>query len=566
MNTKPHYGGAFLLLMNEKLIQQLTSAGRLSEGQLAIEQLLLTDPGNSSAWELLFLINVAKNDKDAALDSINHLLALEKNSSDAWMNKGNLLHEMGHDHEAIRSFDKSIELNPNSSFAHSNKSNSLLKINKIQEAIESCDKAISLNENNQDAWMNKGNCYLYIGNLNEAEFLFNKAISISPNSFKAWINLARTLNANNQDIKAINIYEQALKINPKFAQAYINLGYTHNRLGDYINAINNYEIACEIDKNIIPAAKWNMALIYLANGRFEKGWELYENRWLMEEFKDQIINLESKKWDGVENIKGKIILIYSEQGLGDVIQFSRFLKILINFGANVIFQAPVTLVKLLKTLSNELQIISTLDQVPDHDYNLPLMSLPLKLKIFNTNLFENESYLKSPDINFKNIIKCDKPNIGIAWSGNSLHKNDIHRSIEFNKLITFINKWKKYFSFHSLQKEYKRNELDQLKVLEVIDYSSHLHDFSSTADLINQMDLIICVDTSIAHVSGAIGKPTWLLLAKPADFRWLIDRSDTPWYSSVKLYRQTTAGDWNSVLQAVDADLSKKLREKSNKI
>jgi tetratricopeptide (TPR) repeat protein len=561
VNSKPHFGGAFLLLMYEKLIEQLVAAGRLDEGRKAIEELLRKEPENSSAWNILFLIHIEIGDKQSALKVINRFLTLENNSAVGWMNKGNVLHEIGMDREAIESYDKSISLNPQSSYVYSNKSNSLLKINQYEEALNSCDFAISLDSKNSEAWMNKANCYLKIGDLNQAEICIRKSLDINAYSSKAWLNFARILNAKNQDDEAIKYYQKSIELNPSFAQAYINLGYTFNRIGDNDRALYFYEKACDLDKNIIPAAKWNMALIHLSLGNWQKGWELYENRWFMDEFKNQFIKLNSKNWNGIDEINGKIIFIYAEQGLGDVIQFCRFLKQLVNLGAKVIFQSPEVLINLISTLSEKVTIISTKQEIPKHDYNLPLLSLPLKLKIFNVNLFGKESYLKSTKVLKNEAIHQNKINIGIAWNGNRFHKNDIHRSIDLEIVSKFIEKWKDKIIFHSLQKEYRENELNKFKKLEIIDHSSHLNDFEDTASLINKMDLIISVDTSVAHVSASIGKPTWILLAKTADFRWLIDSTDSPWYSSVKLYRQPTAGGWDTVFQAVDSDLYKKFEK-----
>jgi len=462
------------LEMSYSIINQLEKAGRLNEGVVALEKVIEIDSLNVEAIEILFQIQLKLGNKLAALAAINKLLVIQPESANNWMNKGNLLHELKKDNESLECFKKSIEINNTNSLAFSNQANSYLELGKLQEALTSCETAIRLDDKNRDGWMNKANVLFKMNRLDEAEINARFAVKISPKTPEPFVNLGRILNAKNLDLEAITCYENALMINPNFNQALINLGYTYTRLGKTDIAIKAYESAAKNDSNLSPGALWNMALIYLSLGNWQKGWELYENRWLMDEFKNQIIKLNSKAWNGNDEIKGKRIFIYSEQGFGDIIQFCRFLKILLSKGAVVIFQCPDVLINLLRTLSDKIIIISKKQEIPKHDYNLPLLSLPLKLQIFDAHLFGQGSYLKAINDSIIKINQSNKINIGIAWSGNSLHKNDVHRSIDFEKIKILIEKWKNKASFHSLQKDYKINEFNEISKMGIIDYSNEL--------------------------------------------------------------------------------------------
>jgi tetratricopeptide (TPR) repeat protein len=552
--------------MNEDLIDKLESTGRLVEGKAAIEDLLSKDSSNAEAWFALFLICIRLREKKSALKAINKYLEIDKNAPIAWMNKGNLLFELKNFDEALDCFTCSLNLNSKTSIVYSNQANCLLALNRYEDAIESCDVAISLDPQNRDGWMNKANALLKINRIDEAELHARRSLEISPHTFEPWVNLGRILNAKNQDSEALICYEQSLKFNSSFAQAWVNIGYTHSRLANFALALDSYQKAADIDSDISAEIKWNMSLIYLTIGQYEIGWNLYDYRWHLDEFQSQNPKLNSTKLDDGSSISGKHIFIFAEQGLGDSIQFSRFLNDLVEISGKVTFQCHKTLINFIGALTQNVSLISWEQEVPLHDFHLPLLSLPRYLKIYSEKKISKEKYFAS---SFAHVctevqsIHDRRINVGIAWSGSSVHKNDGHRSIDFGIFSRLIEKWNSQISFHSLQKEYREEEKAQLERLKVNEHSSCLTDFCATAELIASMDLVICVDTSVAHVAGSIGKATWLLLANPADFRWLVDRSDTPWYSSVRLYRQPVPGDWDTVLQVIDADLSKKLEGKT---
>ncbi len=307
---------------------------------------------------------------------------------------------------------------------------------------------------------------------------------------------------------------------------------------------------------------WNKSLLLLLQGDFENGLPLYENRWGSEKV-SQIAGkrfFDKPTWLGVEALQGKTILLYGEQGLGDFIHFCRYAKLVADFGAKVVLEAPESLAGLVENLEGVSQVVVKGEELPPFDYQCPLLSLPLA---FQTNLdtIPNQRRYINLDNYPNKIIEWKarlgsklKLKVGLVWSGNPDHKNDHNRSLLLQDMIPFLPNG---FEFISLQKEVRA--LDKLTLdsnSHILSFAGHLNDFIDTAALIDNLDLVISVDTSVAHLSGALGKKTIILLPSMPDWRWLLDREDSPWYPSVKLYRQSTVNDWNSVLERVRVDLA----------
>ena len=297
-------------------------------------------------------------------------------------------------------------------------------------------------------------------------------------------------------------------------------------------------------------------------GDFENGLQLYESRWAAE----KVCEIAGKRffdrpaWLGAESLQDKTILLYGEQGLGDFIQFCRYVKLVADLGANVILEVPQLLTVLMKGLDGVSQLVVKGKELPFFDYQCPLLSLPLAFKTNLDNIPNPSGYInldsypnKTTEWKVRLGSKL-KPRVGLVWSGNPHHKNDHNRSILLRDILPFLPNQLEYVS---LQKEVR--EVDKLTLdsnPHILNFSSHLNDFVDTAALIENLDLVISVDTSVAHLSGALGRKTWTLLPNVPDWRWLLDRGDSPWYPSMKLYRQTCIGDWNSVLDRVKSDLS----------
>jgi hypothetical protein len=321
-------------------------------------------------------------------------------------------------------------------------------------------------------------------------------------------------------------------------------------------------------------AHWNEALCLLKTGDFESGWKKYESRWQSNISNPNVPTMQGQRWTGQDDLQGKRILLYAEQGLGDTIQFCRYAEMVARRGAHVSLHVPASLLGLLSTLQGLDHIESMHIDIGDdsdigndsnsesrHDFHCPLMGLPLAFDTRLSSIPFHSAYLFS-DRNahgYWNSKLAAQPRekhglrIGMVWSGNRSNVADGARSMA---LLDLARLWDRGDQWCSLQKDITPGEADVLDAAGIAHYENELLDFSHTAALIEQMDLVISVDTAVAHLAAAMGKPTWLMLAHQADFRWLLGRRDSPWYPSMLLLRQHDAGDWSAVVELVLRQLS----------
>jgi tetratricopeptide (TPR) repeat protein len=507
---------------------------------------------------------IALNNLNLYLESINaynEAVKLAPNYHEAWSNKSVPLNKLRRFLEASEACDKALSLKPDYAEAWSNKGVTLNELKRFDEAIAHYDKALSLKPDYVEAWSNKGVTLNELKRFDEAIAHYDKALSLKPDYAEAWSNKGVTLNELKRFDEAITHYDKALSLKPDYAEAWSNKGVTLNELKRFDEAITHYDKALSL-KPDYHQASWNKGLSLLLQGDFENGLPLYESRWYPEKISAIAGKhlFEKPTWLGVESLKGKTILLYIEQGLGDFIQFCRYAKLVADLGAKVILEVPQPLAGLMKDLEGVSQLIVEGNELPFFDYQCPLLSLPLALK---TNLSNIPNAIRYININVHQNKTLEwktrlgpklKPRVGLVWSGNPYHKNDHNRSLLLANVLPFLTS---QFEYVSLQKEVR--EVDKLTLdssPHILNFDSHLNDFVDTAALIENLDLVISVDTSVAHLSGALGKKIWILLPNVPDWRWLLDREDSPWYPSMKLYRQTSIGDWNSVLDRVKSDLS----------
>ena len=374
----------------------------------------------------------------------------------------------------------------------------------------------------------------------KAANLIGKAIEIDPHHAAAHCNRATALQELGQREAALVSYDQAIAIKPEYAVAYINRGHVLRELKRWDAAIESYD----------------RAIAWLLGGNFEAGWVEYEWRWKSKRgpHTPEKRPFPQPLWLGKESLAGKTILLHSEQGLGDTLQFCRYAKRVAGLGAKVILEVQPPLLTLLAGLEGVSQLVGRGDALPGSDYQCPLLSLPLA---FNTALHDIPSaarYLQSDPAKIAHwhtvLGEKRRPRIGLIWSGNPAHTNDHNRSIPLANLMDHLPAECQYIG---LQKELREADVGCLNANPAI--VNFAEDFSDTAALCECMDLMISVDTSVAHLSAALGLKTWILLPFNPDWRWLLDRNDSPWYPSVTLYRQQQSGDWNGVLKQVAADL-----------
>lgn len=301
-------------------------------------------------------------------------------------------------------------------------------------------------------------------------------------------------------------------------------------------------------------AYWNKALLKILSGDYPTGWALYEWRWQSMQ-KEHVRKFDQPLWLGDQPLAGKTLLIYPEQGLGDFIQFCRYALLLQTMAGKVIIETPAPLLALLTTLNGEFTLVEQGRPLPDFDLQCPLMSLPYAFKTTLATIPGTTPYLAVDQYKHRwwreRLGEKTAVRIGLVWSGGRGYKNDHNRSIPLKQLVPLLAL---PLEFHALQKEIRQDDAVVLADFENLHcHQQYLADFTDTAALMAEMDLVISVDTSVAHLAGAIAKPVYILLPFNLDYRWLLDRADSPWYPTATLLRQQRAGDWTGVIaQAVE--------------
>ena len=379
-----------------------------------------------------------------------------------------------------------------------------------------------------------------------------KSLSINPNQPAALYNMAVELQKLTRLNEALDCYNQTLKFNPQDINALINRGNTLKDLKQYNAAIASFESALALQPNI-PSAHWNKALTHILLGEYEQGWKEYEWGWQCGE-RGEPRKYVQPKWLGDESIAGKTILIHPEQGFGDLIQFCRYVPMLEELGAKVVLEAPASLVELMATLSPTVTVIKQGEPLPAFDIVCPIMSLPLALNTTVETIPANIPYLKVNDDKKQywqaKLGTKTKPRIGIVWSGSMTNKIDnnlcARRNIPLEQLTPLFEL---PFEFHVLQKDIRPEDQPVLERLsQLYFHQDELKDFSDTAAIIQEMDLVISVCTSVAHLAGALGHETWALLPYSADYRWMLNEKNSPWYPNIELIRSEKIGDWSDVI------------------
>jgi len=463
--------------------------------------------------------------------------------------------------EAADYFARAARITPRDASIQYNLAKALSDSGNDKESITHHKKAVALAPNNPEAWLSYGKTAFNLFQYEKALSYYEKALSLKPDYHQAWTNKGATLHEFKRYAEAIAHYDKALSLKPDYHQAWTNKGITLHELKRYDEAIAHYDKALSL-KPDYHEASWSKSLSLLLQGDFENGLTLYESRWTAEKVSEIVGKrfFDRPTWLGKESLQGKTILLYAEQGIGDCIQFCRYVKLVSALGANVILEAPEALTGLMKGLDGISQLVIKGEELPFFDYQCPLLSLPLAFKT-NLDTIPNPSRYINLDNYPNKIMEWKtrlgpklKPRVGLVWSGNPNHKNDHNRSLLLENVLPFLSS---RFEYVSLQKEVRK--VDNITLNSnphILNFASHLNDFVDTAALIENLDLVISVDTSVAHLSGALGKKTWILLPNVPDWRWLLDREDSPWYPSMKLYRQTCIGDWNGILDRVKLDLS----------
>jgi tetratricopeptide (TPR) repeat protein len=524
----------------------------------SLSKALIINPNHAGCYSNLGFSFQKLKRLEEALSSYDKAISLQADYAEAYSNRGLVLQELQRLEEALSSYDKAISLQADYAEAYYNRGTALHKLKRLEEALSSYDKAISLQADFAEVYYNRGNVLQELQRLEEALSSYDKAISLQADYAEVYSNRGNVLQELQRLEEALSSYDKAISLQANYAEAYCNRGTALHKLKRLEEALSSYDKAISLQADFAEAYL-SSSLCYLLAGNFNDGWARHEWRWQSEGMSKTagVKNFSQPLWLGKESLKDQTILLYAEQGLGDTIQFSRYVSLVATLGAKVVLEVQPSLVKLLSHLEGISQIINKGDKLPHFDYQCPLLSLPLA---FKTELQTIPSASQNISSDIEKVAKWQailgektKPRAGIVWSGSAAHKNDHQRSLTLSKLITYLPS---DYEYVSLQKEISDVDKEVLtKHNEIKHFGGDLKDFTDTAALCELIDIVISVDTSVAHLAGTLGKTTWILLPYSPDWRWLLDRNDSPWYSSVKLYRQEKINDWDGVLVNIESDL-----------
>jgi tetratricopeptide (TPR) repeat protein len=512
----------------------LHKRGDIGSAEQLYQQILRQQPRHAGALHLLGSIHLQRGQAAAALVACEAALAIDPRNAGAQQTRADALHDLERYEPAIEAYDRCLALNPGSFVAWSNRGSALLHSRRFEDAVASYGRALALQGKFANPYLNRGAALQELGRFEAALESFDRAIALEPNLAAAHANRGCSLDCLGRPQEALASSERAIALQPDYAAAHVNRAITLLRLG-----------------------------------RFAAGWAEYEWRWrnresaLGRDRRHSSVPL----WLGREPLAGKTILLHAEQGYGDTLQFSRYARLVRERGARVVLEVPAALTRLLAGLEGVARVIRRDDPAGDVDFQCPLMSLPLAFGTTLETIPAAQRYLTGePELVERWRARLGERRgfrVGLVWSG-GLRPNEpqwwsanARRNIGLQRLLELQHPRIEYVSLQKGQPaEAEPQELrGSAGALRLRDETGELSDFAQTAALIENLDLVVSVDTATAHLAAALGKPTWILSRFDGCWRWLLGRSDSPWYPSVRLFRQQTAGTWDDVVRQVRDEL-----------
>ena len=534
----------------------LIAAKQYQEALTILESMLEADTHHPDALELMRQLLDLTGKYAAAVPWLSHLLDKNSQAHGAYRLLGYAMCKLGQFAAGIECFDQALLIDPTDSQCLCERAAAQAELGRHAEALVGYDQALALDPGNADAHAYQGSSLLVLGQPEAAIASFDRAIAIKPSTSSTFVNRGNAFMQKDEYAIALTDYDQAIALQPGNVLAHSNRAVALKHLHRHRESLASSAAASALDPNYLDA-QFNLALSHLLCGDLEEGFKGYQVRWKTATFAPVKRQFDQALWLGEAPIAGKRLLVHNEQGLGDSIQFSRFVTSAAQAGAQVIYEVEEPLYGLMQSLSGVHTLVRQREPLPAFDYFCPVMSLPVALGTRLDNIPAPVPYLQAHADKVSHwrarLGKVSGPRIGLVWSGSPSHKGDRHRSISLSHLIGALPIGPQYLS---LQKELRETDRVALKQWHHLrHFGNEIADFSDTAALCTLMDLVIAVDTSVAHLAGALGTPTWLLLPHLPDWRWLLDRTDTPWYPQTRLFRQERVGDWGGVLQNVRTQL-----------
>jgi tetratricopeptide (TPR) repeat protein len=495
---------------------------------------------------------------DEAVDCYRRALELMPDHAAAWSNLGNALKEQGKLDDAVAGYRRAVALKPDSVAAYSNLGTALQELGRLEEAAACHHRALELMPEFAEGHYNLGNALQDQGNLEEAAACYRRALELKPDHAHAYYNLGNVLRGQGKPREAVACYDQAIRLQPDYAEAHHNLGVVLKDQGNLDHAAACCDRALELRPDLAEA-HYSRSLLRLLRGDFAQGWPEYEWRWRMKERRPR--TWKQTPWDG-RPLPGKTIILHAEQGLGDTIQFIRYAALARQRRARVIVECQRPLLPLLAGCPAIDLLIGQGEELPDCDVHVPLMSMPGICGTTLDNVPAEIPYISaSPGLVAKwrdRLAALDGYKVGICWQGNPRHRDDRLRSLPLRSFAVLAQV--PGVRLISLQKGAGSEQVAGVRSdLAVVDWTDKLDGeagpFMDTAAIMKNLDLVVTSDTAIAHLAGAMGVPVWVALPFVPDWRWLLDRRDSPWYPTMRLFRQSSLGDWAGVFGEMQAQL-----------
>lgn len=539
----------------------LHRAGRLAEAVASYAEVIGLQPDHAAAGYNRGLALQVLGRLEEAVENYRHAIGHAPGNAMAHNNLGNTLLDLKRADDALASFDRAIALRPGEARYRVNRGLALDALNRQAEALASFDAAIGLQPDFAEAHFNRANALQKLMRVDEALASYDRAIAIHPAYAEAYCNRGNALQKLNRMEAAVASFEQAVRFQPDNVTGHVNRGNALQKLMRLDEARASYERAVAVEPGNAEA-QWNLSLCRLLMGDFARGWPGYEWRWNSSVLNKRRRDFAEPLWLGQESLAGRTILLHAEQGLGDTLQFCRYVPLVRDRGARVILEVPAALAPLLRQLDGVAQLVVSGATLPSFDFHCPLPSLPLAFGTELATIPASDFYLAAdPDkvATWRQRLGAGSGlDIGLVWRGSATHANDHNRSLTLDALLPLLPRQCRYVS---LQKEVGAAERQLLQSHGIAHFGEELADFADTAALCASMDLVISVDTSVAHLAGALGRPVWIMLPFSPDWRWLLDRDDSPWYPGARLFRQHATGDWSTVFAQVRDALLARLSE-----
>ncbi len=503
-------------------------AGRFAEAERLLRRLVRQEPARADLLHCLGIALLGQGQHAQALGFLERSLKLAPGDSQAENNRATALGALGRHAEALGSLDRALALKPGDAQLHYNRGNTLRKLLRDDEALAAYDRALRLDPFLRQALQNKGIVLTRLGRPVEALAVYDQLLALSRGApedavlSEARANRAWALDRLNRRDEALAACDEAIAGNAEHALAH-----------------------------------FNAAPICLAVGDYERGWREFEWRWKDPANAVHARNFKQPLWLGQEDLAGRTILLYAEQGFGDTIQFCRYVPMVKALGARVVLEAPAPLLPLLRTLAGVDELVAFGGALPSFDVQTPLMSLPLSFGTRLETIPATVPYLACDPVRVEKWRALLGParglRVGLAWSGNAALQSDNVRSA---RLATLAPLFRDGVEYVAVQKDVRPHDVADAERLSVRMFGAETRDFADTAALISLMDVVVSVDSAPAHLAGALARPVWVLLYYAAEWRWLMGREDSPWYPSARLFRQKVALDWGEVAGRVGDALS----------